>query len=54
MHVDLSQEDVEMIVDSLNVMADNIRKQQEEPTEYQPYMIDEVEDMIWWLGTLYN
>ena len=40
MHVDLSQEDVEMIVDSLNVMADNIRKQREEP-EYQPYMLDD-------------
>jgi len=53
MHVDLSQEDVEMIVDALNIMAQNITKQQEEPTEYQPYMIDEVEEMIWFLKTLY-
>ncbi len=54
MHVDLSKEDVEMIVDALNIMAQNITKEQEEPAEYQPYILSEVEEMIWFLGTLYN
>ena len=54
MKVDLDRHDIEMIIEALNSMSENIKKQQEEPTEYQPYTIRDVEDMTWYLQGMYN
>ena len=54
MHVELDKHDIEMIMDALNIMAENIIQQQEEPTGYQPYTLVEVEQMSTFLHGFYN
>jgi hypothetical protein len=53
MQVELDKHDLTMIVDSLEYMAE-LMKSMEEKTGYQPYTLNEIDNMVNFLDGFYN